>query len=662
MDLDDSGPSETRSPLTRDLLHVVLQHLREEGFTETAHRLEQESGLCLDAGHLGDLVRRGAWDDAERYLGGFADDARDEDACCAKILSAIRRQKHIEALDSRLAAEEGKILVSDLEALAPFDEDVAKMVAALENFRQRERLDTASARNAVVLEIKKLIEGSPLFQGKLEFPSFEPSRLRVLMNQSINLQHSSCKKPEQIPDVRTLFSDHFCDSSSNKARKPVGALAVHTARDAIAGRVKYASPSLPHAVVAQEPPRLQTWKVANIADSGYLQSQSMPDKATTDSKVVGLLYTSNGLALLALGSNAVHKLWKLQSSERSPDSKLWQPASEIAMKNDISNSKPEESNACIAMSKNEYYVMSASGGKVSLCNMMTFKIRYVGCSQVFSTFMMPPPAVTSIAFHPQDDNTIAFGMEDSTIQIYNLIIGQPDCQNCCFITVKKKLTGHHQKITGLAFHQAMNVLVSAGVDGQLCVWSIESWKKKKSKYIHRPANRSGALFGDTRLQFHNDQTHLLVVHESQLAFYNVKLECLCLWSPRDTLPAPISSATLSCDGLLVYAGFCDGAIGVFEAECLSLRCRIAPSAYMPPSISSAGDVYPMVIAAHPSEPNQIALGMSNSAVHLLEPLNSHPRWWDTVPPPYKGAALDLLGLSSSTLRERQKEETVRLIR
>lgn len=56
---------------------------------------------------------------------------------------------------------------------------------------------------------------------------------------------------------------------------------------------------------------------------------------------------------------------------------------------------------------------------------------------------------------------------------------------------------------------------------------------------------------------------------------------LLQWSPKDTLPAPISSAIYSCDGLLVYAGFCDGAIGVFDAETLRFRCRIGPSAYIP---------------------------------------------------------------------------------
>lgn len=46
------------------------------------------------------------------------------------------------------------------------------------------------------------------------------------------------------------------------------------------------------------------------------------------------------------------------------------------MTNDISDnsSNPEEAVPCIALSKNDSYVMSASGGKVSLFNMMTFKV------------------------------------------------------------------------------------------------------------------------------------------------------------------------------------------------------------------------------------------------------------------------------------------------
>ena len=185
---------------------------------------------------------------------------------------------------------------------------------------------------------------------------------------------------------------------------------------------------------------------------------------------------------------------------------------------------------------------------------------------------------------------------------------------------------------------------------QLCVWSIDGWEKKKSRYIKHPSNGSGALVGDTMVQFHYDGTHLLVVHESQLAIYDWQLECLCSvshsqhfhnnifaslsnhmqscllsrstnilhdlhhacrmlqivsmhynkhithwyltfhnltmqWFPRDAPPSPISSAIYSLGCLLVYAGFRDGAIGIFDAKSLTLKCRIAPSAYIPSSIS-----------------------------------------------------------------------------
>jgi hypothetical protein len=44
--------------------------------------------------------------------------------------------------------------------------------------------------------------------------------------------------------------------------------------------------------------------------------------------------------------------------------------------------------------------------------------------QVMTTFMPPPPAPTFLAFHPQDNNIIAIGMEDSTIHIYNVRVDE----------------------------------------------------------------------------------------------------------------------------------------------------------------------------------------------------------------------------------------------
>lgn len=263
----------------------------------------------------------------------------------------------------------------------------------------------------------------------------------------------------------------------------------------------------------------------------------------------------------------------------------WQPNSGLQMINDITDTDPEEAVPCVALSKNDSYVTSASGGKVTLFNLMTFK--------VLTTFMPPPPTPTFLAFHPQDNNIIAIGMEDSSIHIYNVRVDE----------VKAKLQGHQKRITGLAFSFAQNVLVSSGGDAQLCVWSIETWEKRKTKFLQLPPGK--AVSGDTRVQFHSDQLHILVVHETQLATYDAyKLDRQRQWLPQGTLSASISCGTFSHNSLLVFASFQDGSIGVFDAETLKLRCRIAPTAYLNPGISSTSAL-PLVIAAHP--PNKINL-------------------------------------------------------
>lgn len=47
-------------------------------------------------------------------------------------------------------------------------------------------------------------------------------------------------------------------------------------------------------------------------------------------------------------------------------------------------------------------------------------------------------------------------------------------------------------------------------------------------------------------------------------------------------------------------------------------------------------VHPLVIAAHPSEPNQFALGLTDGSVHVLEPLESEGKW-GTAPSVENGA-------------------------
>ncbi|MFS7940504.1 putative transcription factor WD40-like family [Helianthus anomalus] len=362
------------------------------------------------------------------------------------------------------------------------------------------------------------------------------------------------------------------------------------------------------------------WKLTEISEASQCRSLKLPENMRV-TKISRLIYTNSGNAILALASNAIHLLWKWQRSERNASGKatasvspqLWQPASGILMTNDVAETNPEESVSCFALSKNDSYVMSASGGKISLFNMMTFK--------TMTTFMPPPPAATFLAFHPQDNNIIAIGMDDSTIQIYNVRVDE----------VKSKLKGHSKRITGLAFSHVLNVLVSSGADAQLCVWSSDGWEKQKARYLQLPPGRPPTAVSDTRVQFHHDQIHFLVVHDTQLAIYETtKLECVKQWLVRES-SAPISHAMFSCDSQLVYASFLDATVCVFTASNLRLRCRINPSAYLSPSVPSNQNVHPLVIAAHPQEPNQFALGLSDGMVHVFEPLESEGKWG--VPPP-----------------------------
>ncbi|KAJ6697804.1 TOPLESS-RELATED PROTEIN 1-RELATED [Salix purpurea] len=309
------------------------------------------------------------------------------------------------------------------------------------------------------------------------------------------------------------------------------------------------------------PPK--TWKLTEISDPSKLHLLRLSSRVKTD-KIARLVYTNSGTAILALALNAIHLLWKWPRNDLNSSGKattkaspqLVQPASGILMTNDLVDARPEEAVPCFALSKNDSYIMSASGGKISLFNTQTFK--------TMTAFMPPPPAATYLAFHPQDNNIVAVGMDDSTVHIYNVRVDE----------VKSKLKGHSKRITGLAFSNVLNTLVSSGADSQVIVWSTDRWERKKNCVLQVPAGRT---------------------------------------------PAAI---------------FLDGTLRVFSASNLQVRCQINPSAYLPSDVSST--VYPLAIAAHPQEPNQFAIGLTDGSVQVFEPLESDSKWG--VPPPAENRA------------------------
>lgn len=72
------------------------------------------------------------------------------------------------------------------------------------------------------------------------------------------------------------------------------------------------------------------------------------------------------------------------------------------MTNDISDRNPEDAVPCFALSKNDSYVMSASGGKISLFNMMTFKV-----TDILTAFYLSLLMYTIFLY---DDSTFFKGM------------------------------------------------------------------------------------------------------------------------------------------------------------------------------------------------------------------------------------------------------------
>lgn len=137
--------------------------------------------------------------------------------------------------------------------------------------------------------------------------------------------------------------------------------------------------------------------------------------------------------------------------------------------------------------------------------------------QVMTTFMPPPPASTFLAFHPQDNNIIAIGMEDSTIHIYNVRVDEvintiPVCIIFLWIIsfsplnfvfqVKTRLKGHQKRITGLAFSTNLGVLVSSGADAQVTIISCLC--------LPTPKKRISVLFLGFRICSGSTSSHKLL--------------------------------------------------------------------------------------------------------------------------------------------------------
>ncbi|KAF7124673.1 hypothetical protein RHSIM_Rhsim12G0191000 [Rhododendron simsii] len=154
-------------------------------------------------------------------------------------------------------------------------------------------------------------------------------------------------------------------------------------------------------------------------------------------------------------------------------------------------------------------------------------------------------------------------------------------------------------------HGSYNEVLSL-LDGifVLCVWSSDERENQARRVLEIPAGaswRTPTPAAPTHVQVHQDQFHLLVVHETQIAIYD---------PPK-----------------LEYNKQVHGTVTVLMPATLTTKCRISPTAYLPSNPSPR--VYPLVITAHPLKPNQFAFGLTDGGVYVLEPMDAGGTWGTT---------------------------------
>ncbi|KAK1356985.1 hypothetical protein POM88_050241 [Heracleum sosnowskyi] len=249
--------------------------------------------------------------------------------------------------------------------------------------------------------------------------------------------------------------------------------------------------------------------IPQISEQAQLLSFRLPDPKLS-SKIDRLTYNHSGNAIFALSCSGVLKFWKWKVEETNAGGEATpRIMCEHAgfLDNDIGIGEHELVVPCFALSKNDSYVASASGGKVSLFGLRASEFLSLGASgfeiKKLTAFMSPPPAATSILFFPEDNDVIILGMEDGTIQVYDVKTDQIEAND------------QKSRVTGLAYSSALNILVSSTYNAEICSWRNFALMKQSSRFLDIDGRAVSP--GRTCIKFHRNQKHMLVVHESCMA-------------------------------------------------------------------------------------------------------------------------------------------------
>lgn len=467
--------------------------------------------------------------------------------------------------------------------------ELQKLSTSWEAITTSESLDNTSQKTKLQASVAMLAKKNPALKDKLSFPEMKKSRLLKLMKQTMDWwRPHSCNNSQSLEHIPVV--QYLCGEPSSSLKNKFNRTGPRT--------------------------KVGNCKLNEINHPSECSTLVLPDY-WSDIRIACLTYSPSGDYILALADDATHKLWTWSIGQNDfckedvfPKPRLHQPMSGETMKNEIAASV-EDSTSCFAIKGS--YLFSTSGAKIAVFDLKSFE-------RVAAFGSPSKPTATHFIFIPGD--LLAVGLDDGSILIHCLSSRK----------IKEKLDGHDQRITCLAFSRCFNVLVSSAADGKLCVWSSKSWVKLTSidsiqNFCTRLNNKSSLV---TQIQFDPYQIELLVVRDKWISRHAAPtLDCLRQWVP-DESEAAITCATYSSDGEIIYVGFRSESIKILDSETFVIKCRINLTAFTQPIPSNIRVVvYPAVVAAHPSHPSQISVGLSNGKVIVLQPLG-RGGWGETA--------------------------------
>ncbi|XP_031096828.1 protein TPR3-like [Ipomoea triloba] len=455
----------------RDLLFILLQFLEEEGFKESARKLEEESGIFFNMLHFEELVKKGEWDEVEKYLLGFT--TLDENTFSNEVFFQIRKQKYLEAIDRKDIKKAINILNSELKVFAREDNDLYKemaMLLTLENIRE-----PGSERNNMIDKLKNAIESNPAFHDALNSPAVEASRLRVLINQSLNWQHHHCQKPNPKPEIMTLLVDHRCEESQLNGGQVLPPVTNQLTVDA----------PMPGGFPPLQADGVNNMPV-NILHVGYgNQSQGQSSGSSDDIPMTVVMTLNQGSAVRSMDFHPVqHSLllvgtsigeiiiWELRTRTRLAKRSfgIWDHrACTLGLQSALRNDPPASVNRVLWSPHGSVFVVAYSKGLVHVYT-------YYGNLRNHLEIEAHEGSVNDIAFKNLNYRLyiITCG-EDKLIKMWDASTG----------TKKYTFEGHESSVCSVCPHQIGNIqfFFSVATDGKIKVWPYFDTIRGKTYYL-----------------------------------------------------------------------------------------------------------------------------------------------------------------------------------